>query len=58
MCYRVWRSISFTTTLELALFLKLPRDVALVLSRQQHTRDLVDDLSHCTFLDEVERDLL
>ena len=39
-------------------FSNIPSDVALVLSQQQHTRDLVDDLSRVMKLDATNRDLL
>lgn len=39
-------------------FSKLPSDVALVLSRQQHTLDLANDLAGCMSLRDVDRQLL
>jgi hypothetical protein len=39
-------------------FSNVPGDVSLVLSQQQHTRDLVDDLSRVMSLPPVERELL
>jgi hypothetical protein len=39
-------------------FSKLPGDVALVLSRQQHTQDLADDLARVMSLDRDDRDLI
>jgi hypothetical protein len=39
-------------------FSNLPSDVALVLSQQQYTRDLVDDLSRVMTLPPDDRELL
>jgi hypothetical protein len=39
-------------------FSKLPGDVALVLSQQQHTQDLADDLARVMSLDAEDRDLI
>jgi hypothetical protein len=39
-------------------FSNLPGDVALVLSQQQHTRDLVDDLSRVMSLAPDDRELI
>jgi hypothetical protein len=39
-------------------FSNLPGDVALVLSQQQHTKDLADDLARVMRLDQDERELI
>lgn len=39
-------------------FSNLPGDVALLLSRQQHTRNLTDDLGRVMSLREDDRDLI
>ena len=39
-------------------FSKLPGDVALVLSQQQYTQDLADDLARVMSLDADDRDLI
>jgi hypothetical protein len=39
-------------------FSNLPSDVALILSEQRHTRDLVNDLARSARLSDVNRDLL
>jgi hypothetical protein len=51
--------VSMRTMTKITLdFSNLPSDVALVLSRQQHTRDLVGDLSGAMSLGPDDRELL